>query len=285
MPGNVMWRYGNGKVIRLWKTIKPIRIQSEREILAMKDETRNILDSNFASLMLESMADGVFTLDEKGRITSWNPSMERITGYTAKEAIGQGCMLMSFSRCFSRSCPISIEECGIYTHGSLDFNECFVRHKDGHDIPVVKSARLVKDEEGSVKGVVETITDLTELEKARRKAEEANRRLREIHRFDNLIGKSHAMAQVFSAIKAAASSEATILLQGETGTGKELVAGAIHYNGDRSDMPFIPVSCSALSESLVGSELFGHVRGAFTGAIRDRAGRFEEANGGDCILR
>jgi len=250
----------------------------------MKDKARNILDSNFASLMLESMADGVFTLDEKGRITSWNPSMERITGYTAKEAVGQGCMLMSFSRCFSRSCPVSIEECGIYTHGSLDFNECFLRHKDGHDIPVVKSARLVKDEKGSVKGVVETVTDLTELEKARRKAEEANRRLREIHRFDNIIGKSHPMTQVFSAIRAAASSEATILLQGETGTGKELVAGAIHYNGARCNMPFVPVSCSALSESLLESELFGHVRGAFTGAIRGRVGRFEEADGGTVFL-
>ncbi|MBW1734981.1 MAG: sigma 54-interacting transcriptional regulator, partial [Deltaproteobacteria bacterium] len=250
----------------------------------MENKTRSILDSNFASLMLESMADGVFTLDERGKITSWNPSMTRITGYTAEEAMGQSCMMMSFSRCFSRSCPISIDECGIYTHGSLDFNECFLRHKDGHDIPVVKSARLVRDEKGSVKGVVETVTDLTELEKARRKAEEADRLLREVHRLDNIIGKSHAMTQVFSAIRAAAASEATILLQGETGTGKELVAGAIHYNGDRSHMPFVPVSCSALSESLLESELFGHVKGAFTGAVRDRTGRFEEADGGTVFL-
>jgi transcriptional regulator with GAF, ATPase, and Fis domain len=92
------------------------------------------------------------------------------------------------------------------------------------------------------------------------------------------------MKQIFSAIGAAAASEATILLQGESGTGKELVAGAIHYNSPRSENPFITVSCSALTESLLESELFGHVKGSFTGAIRDRVGRFEEADGGTIFL-
>jgi two-component system response regulator HydG len=149
---------------------------------------------------------------------------------------------------------------------------------------VIKSARLVMGRNGSVKGVVETVTDLTELVKARRKAEEANHRLGEIHRFGRVIGKSHAMAQVFSAIRAASASEATILIQGESGTGKELVAGAIHFNSDRNDNPFVTVNCSALTESLLESELFGHVRGAFTGAIRDRVGRFEEGDGGTVFL-
>jgi two-component system response regulator HydG len=149
---------------------------------------------------------------------------------------------------------------------------------------VIKSARLLKDENGSLKGVVETVTDLTELEEARRKAEEAYRRLGEIHRFDQIIGKSHAMQQVFSAIRAAAASEATILLQGESGTGKGMVAGAIHHHSARNGRPFLTVSCSVLSETLLESELFGHVKGAFTGAFRDRAGRFEEADGGTIFL-
>jgi len=250
----------------------------------MQEKNRNVFDPYFANLLLESMADGVFTLDDKGKITSWNISMEHITGYTAEEAIGKSCMMLNFTRCFSRSCPTGINECGIYTRGSVDSGECFLRHKEGYDIPVVKNARLVRDEDNLVRGVVETVTDLTELKKARRKAEEANRRLGEIHKFDNIIGKSHAMQQVFSAIKAAAASEATVLLQGESGTGKELVAGAIHYNSDRYNMPFVTVSCNALSESLLESELFGHVKGAFTGAVRDRAGRFEEADGGTIFL-
>ena len=248
------------------------------------DKTKRVLDPSFSRLLLESMADGVFTLDDRGIITSWNPALERITGYDAAEAIGQSCMLLNFTQCFQKSCPSGIEDCGIHQLGRLDGRECFLRHKEGHDVPVIKSARLVKDEHGSFKGVVETVTDLTELEKARRNAEEANRRLGEIHRFDNIIGKSHAMGQVFSAIRAAAASEATILLQGESGTGKELVAGAIHHHSSRKDMPFVTVNCSALSETLLESELFGHVRGAFTGSIRDRTGRFEEADGGTILL-
>ncbi|MGM0663266.1 MAG: sigma-54 interaction domain-containing protein [Thermodesulfobacteriota bacterium] len=250
----------------------------------MQEKNTRYLDSSFSGLLLESMADGVFTLDIKGRITSWNPAIERITGYSADEAIGRPCTLMNFTRCFQESCPTGIEECGIFENGRLDGRECFLRHKEGHDVPVIKSARLVSDEDGVLKGVVETVTDLTELEEARHNAEEANRRLGEIHKFDNIIGKSHVMRQVFSSIRAAAASEATILIQGESGTGKEMVAGAIHHHGTRKGMPFVAVSCSALSETLLESELFGHVKGAFTGAIRDRIGRFEEADGGTIFL-
>lgn len=135
-----------------------------------------------------------------------------------------------------------------------------------------------------MKGVVETLTDLTEIRKTKQTVEEISRKLGEIHRFDNIIGKSHPMQQLFSAVKAASASEATILIQGESGTGKELVAGAIHYNGERFGSPLITVNCSALSESLLESELFGHVKGAYTGAVKDRVGRFEEADGGTVFL-
>ena len=105
-----------------------------------------------------------------------------------------------------------------------------------------------------------------------------------MHRFENIIGKSQAMQDVYTAIKAAADSDATIIIQGESGTGKELVAGAIHFNSMRKDMPLITVNCSALSESLLESELFGHAKGAYTGALRDRIGRFEESAGGTLFL-
>jgi len=241
-------------------------------------------NSEFEFLLLESMADGVFTLDENGKITSWNPAMASITGYTADEAVGESCTLLNFNRCFSKSCPAGIIECGIYEHGRIDGKECFLKHKNGRDVPVIKSARILKDKTGRVKGVVETVTNLTDLHKARREAEEANRRMGEIYRFDNIIGKSNTMQRVFSSVKAVASSDATILIQGESGTGKELIAAAVHYNSSRADMPLITVNSSALSESLLESELFGHVKGAFTGAVRDRIGRFEEAEGGTLFL-
>ncbi len=242
------------------------------------------MDENFANLLLESMAEGVFTLDDSGVIEFWNPAMEKITGYTAHEALGRECTMLDFNRCVSRSCPSGIRECGIFEHGLVDGKECSLTHRDGHEVPVLKSARVIRDGHGRVKGVVETVTDLSELERARRTAEEAVRRLGEMSRLDRIIGKSHEMARVFSAIRAAAASDATILLQGESGTGKELAASAIHFNGPRSDMPFVTVNCVALSETLLESELFGHVRGAFTGAVRDRTGRFESADGGTIFL-
>ncbi len=162
--------------------------------------------------------------------------------------------------------------------------ECHLKHKDGYSVPVLKNARLMKDSSGKSVGVVETVTDLTELNKTKMQVEEIGRKLGEVHHLDKIIGKSHVMQQVFQAVKAAAASEATILIQGESGTGKELVAGAIHYNSNRVTKSLVTVNCSALSESLLESELFGHVKGAYTGAIKDRKGRFEEADGGTIFL-
>ncbi len=250
----------------------------------MNKTASEIINPDFANLLLESIAEGVFTLNEKGMITSWNPSMERISGYTIQEALGKPCTIMGFNSCFGKSCPTGLEECGIYKHGSIDGRECHLKHKNGENIPVLKSARVMKDKKGKVKGIVETITDLSKLHHYRQEAQEANRKLGEVHRFDRIIGKSSTMRQVFSAIQAAATSDATILIQGESGTGKELAAGAVHYNSLRADMPFVIINCSALPESLLESELFGHVKGSFTGAVRDRAGRFEEAGGGTLFL-
>ncbi len=250
----------------------------------MTDKTHEIWNVRFVNQIIDSMADGVFTLDSNGQISSWNQSMERISGYTASEALGQTCQLLQCSRCFGKECPAGIEKCRIIKHGSSEAKECHLRHKMGHEVPIIKNAGVVKNENGNIIGVVETVTDLTELNKARQKAEEAALRLGEIHSLNNIIGKSRAMQQVFASIRAAAASEATILIQGESGTGKELVAGAIHYNSVRCEAPLITVNCSALSETLLESELFGHVRGAYTGAVRDRMGRFEEAREGTIFL-
>ncbi len=250
----------------------------------MTAKTHEIWNVRFVNRIIDSMADGVFTMDAKGRIASWNPSMERICGYTADEALGRTCQLLQCSRCFGKNCPADIKKCKIMDQGYSEAKECRLRHKNGHDVLVIKNASVVKDENDTSIGIVETVTDLTELNLARKKAEEAAIRLGEIHKMDNIIGKSRAMQQVFGAISAAAASEATILITGESGTGKELVAGAIHYNSERRGGMLIPVNCSALAETLLESELFGHVKGAYTGAGRDRVGRFEEASGGTIFL-
>ncbi|MFO7496236.1 MAG: sigma 54-interacting transcriptional regulator [Desulfobacterales bacterium] len=242
------------------------------------------VEPTFADLMIDAMAEGVFTLDEAGLIALWNPAMERITGYRAEEVIGRSCRVLNFNRCLRKECPNGMADCGIFEYGKVDAKECALRHREGHDVPVVKNARVVRDPSGRLLGVVETVTDLTRLKSVERQMADARRRLGERHRFANLIGKSAAMQTVFDAVQQAAASDATVLVSGESGTGKELVAGAIHHHGLRAERPFVTVNCSALSESLLESELFGHVAGAFTGASRSRVGRFEEADGGTLFL-
>ena len=167
----------------------------------MTKPERQTLDPRFASYLLESMADGVFTLNRSGEITSWNAAMEKISGYSAAEALGRACTLLKFNLCLKKSCPSGIKECGIYEKGAVDAKECALSHKEGHVVPVLKSARLVRDEHSQVIGIVETVTDLTELKKARREIEEISRKLGDVHRLDNIIGKSRAMQDVFAAIR------------------------------------------------------------------------------------
>lgn len=250
----------------------------------MNEEHDEIWNQQFVRHIIASMADGVFILNREGKIVFWNHSMTRISGYRSEEALGRTCGLLACSRCFGVTCPADIGKCRIFEKGTSGAKECQLQHKDGYDVSVIKHASVVKDESGRILGVVETITDMTELNKARQKAEEASLKLGELHRLDNIIGKSRVMQEVFSGVRMAAASDATVLIQGDSGTGKELIAGAIHFNSDRKNNPLVVVNCSALPENLLESELFGHIKGAYTGAIRARIGRFEEADEGTIFL-
>ncbi len=199
---------------------------------------------------MEAIGDGVFVLDPQGRIVVWNPAMEAITGYAFDEIAGKHCSLLKFNQCFGRDRPTGIKDCGILKTGKVVPTECLINHKQGHTLSITKNARVIKDTRGEIIGIVETVTDLTELKKTRLKMEEATRRLGELNRLGGIIAKSRIMQNVFSFIKASAASDTSILIQGESGTGKELVAGAIHSIGERRDQAMVTVNCSALSESL-----------------------------------
>jgi two-component system response regulator HydG len=243
-----------------------------------------IQKNEIVRLLFEAIGDGIFVLDTQGRIIGWNPAMEKITGYLYDEIKGRDCQFLNFSQCFGKNCPTGMHDCGILKYGKVEPTECLLRHKQGHFLSVSKNARVIKNDQNEIIGIVEAVTDLTELKKARLKMAEATRRLSELNRLGGIIARSRVMQNVFSFIKASAASDTTVLIQGESGTGKELVAVAIHSISDRRDHPMITVNCSALSETLLESELFGHVRGAYTGANRDRAGRFEEADGSTLFL-
>ncbi|MDA3789613.1 MAG: sigma 54-interacting transcriptional regulator [Desulfobacula sp.] len=250
----------------------------------MKDIEYEIQNNEFVKLLLESIGDGIFVLDIHGTIIAWNPAMEKITGYSSDEVKGKSCEILKFNQCFDKDCPTGMKDCGILKYGKVQPTECLLSHKKGHTLSVTKNARVIKNKQNKVIGIVEAVTDLTELKNARLKMEEATRRLGELNRLGGIIAKSQVMQNVFTFIKASAASETTILIQGESGTGKELVAGAIHSIGERRDKPLIIINCSALSESLLESVLFGHIKGAFTGASQNRLGRFEQADGGTIFL-
>jgi len=247
----------------------------------IKNEIKN---NEFVKILLESIGDGIFVLDIRGTIIAWNKAMEKITGYSSDEVRGKSCKILNFNQCFDKDCPTGMKDCGILKYGKVQPTECLLSHKNGHALSVTKNARVIKNKDNKIIGIVEAVTDLTELKNARLKMEKVTRRLGELNRLGGIIAKSQVMQNVFSFIKASAASDATIFIQGESGTGKELVAGAIHSIGERRDKPLITINCSALSESLLESELFGHVKGAFTGADRERIGRFEQADGGTIFL-
>jgi len=234
--------------------------------------------------VVDTMAEGVFVVDASRHIVLWNKAMELLTGYSDSEALGKDC---GFLQCDGlrasgsgpRSCPLHDQ-----SETGAGQRECLLRGCNGEQIPVLKNACILKDVDGHTVGLVETITDLRSLKYLEQQVAELDHASVPVRRMGRLVGKSHRMQTVYERIQLAANSQATVLIQGETGTGKELVAEAIHFASARKHSPFVKVNCSALSENLLESELFGHVEGAFTGAIKDKIGRFEAADKGTLLL-
>jgi len=231
-----------------------------------------------------TMADGLFTVDLDGTITFWNKGAERITGFAAEDVIGKNCDILEGDNCLGTDCVDGIRSCGLFEKGHVINNECTIRTKDGRLVTLLKNARVLRDENGKIIGGVENLTDVTSLKRAEEEVRLLRRELKERYEFAGIVGGDVRMREVYNLIEDVAQSTASVLVLGESGTGKELVAQAIHFKGPRADGPFVKVNCSALSESILESELFGHVRGAFTGAIRDKIGRFELADGGTLLL-
>ncbi len=232
--------------------------------------------------VLEAMADGVFVVDTQRVVRRWNPAMQRMTGYAPEDVIGKSCGVFTWLE--QTDDAEDGMYCRLFAAGSMDRTELTALCRDGSTLPVLVSARVMKNPSGEPMGAVVTVTDLSTLKRLESQVSQLRMEVEGRFQFHNLVGSSHVMQQVFQRIELAAASETTILVLGETGTGKELAAKAIHYHSPRKDGPLVSVNCSALSESLVESELFGHVKGSFTGALKDHVGRFEQAHGGTIFL-
>jgi PAS domain S-box-containing protein len=232
------------------------------------------IDPRYGSLIFDNIPHGIFTVDAEGRITSFNRAAEDITGWSQIEVLGKPCTsIFNSNHCAGR--------CFLFNSIERDepHRDCKVQivKRDGTEIPVAVSTARLKDDRGAVVGGIEMFRDLTEVTTLRRELEGS-------YRIGDIISKSAAMRGVRELLPLVAKSDSTVLIEGEPGTGKELVARAIHNMGPRCDGPFVAVNCGALPDTLIESELFGYVKGAFTDAKADRPGRFAAAEGGTLLL-
>lgn len=229
---------------------------------------------NNLKLVLDHLQYGVIAHDLNRHIFYFNKKAEEITGFSKKDVMGIDCH-KAFGYPF---CGGQCSFCG-ETHPPSKNSDYSINitTKDGETRKVEMSVAMMKDEEGKAFGVLATFRDITEIINLKIMAGKLNG-------FSNIIGQTPVMIDIFQQIRELAAYDVPVHIYGETGTGKELVARAIHNESDRKGKPFVPINCGALPEGLVESELFGHIKGSFSGAIRDKKGRFELAHGGTIFL-
>ena len=232
------------------------------------------LPENITNVILDSIGEGLFTVDKNFKINYFNRAAEKITGMKREDVIGKFCKYVFKSALCFKNCPIAqVLESG----KNLYDVESEIKDENGVPIPIKLNAAVLQNSEGEPEGGVISFRDLSDLEIMKKK-------LTERSDFYGIVGHSKAMQEIFQLIEEISESDATVLLQGDSGTGKEVIANAIQETSLRKNKPFIKINCSVFSDQLLASELFGHVKGAFTGAIKDRPGRFEVANTGTLFL-
>mgnify|MGYP005847608593 CR=1 FL=1 len=233
-----------------------------------------IADKKNLEQILDNLMEGIIAHDTDRRILFFNRAAENITGYRKEEVIGRDCHAV-FGRPFcNHRCSFCGEKPDTLTHLAYPLN---IINRSGELKRLEMSVTGMTDENGCFVGVLAAFRDTTDLIGLQT-------RLGELTSFSGIVGRDHKMLQVFEQIRDLANNDYPVHIFGETGTGKELVAAAIHNESHRSARPFVPVNCGALPEGLLESEMFGHVKGAFSGAIRDKKGRFELAHGGTIFL-
>lgn len=241
-------------------------------------------DTNFLMSVLETMSDGFMVVDKEMNILFFNRAAEEMTGYKRDEVMGKPCAILDTDICVALPNSEMGKKCKLFEKGRAVNKRCNIKAKNGKIVHLLKNAVVLKDDHGEVICAIEVITDISSLYFKELEIEALRNELQNEYGFMGLIGTSRVMQKLHEQIQNASMSEAPVVICGESGTGKELVAHAIHKLSRRQKGPFIKVNCAALNESLLESELFGHVKGAFTGAIKDREGRFEAAKNGSIFL-
>lgn len=242
-------------------------------MINMKKENK-ILRNELESLILDSIVEGVFTVDSHMKVTYFNKAAEKITGINRTKAVGMYCYNVLKSNICENNCPIRLS----FKTGTETIN----KHKnilriDGKKIPVTLNSSVLRDNKGNMIGGVETFRDLSPIVELQKEIERR-------YTFEDIVTKSPDILKIFDVLPNIAQSESSVLIQGPSGTGKELFARAIHNLSFRKNGPFIAINCGALPDSLIESELFGYSKGAFTDAKKEKPGRFEQAENGTLFL-
>jgi PAS domain S-box-containing protein len=241
----------------------------------MDARLENLLaDKRNLERILDSLMEGIIAHDKERRILFFNKAAEKITGYRRSEVLGRDCHDAFGSPFCGGRCSFCGEPPNSWTNVDYPLN---LVTKEGNSRRIEMSVTGMTDETGCFTGVLAAFRDVTDLVGLQI-------RLGQITSFAGIIGQDHKMLQIFEQIRELATNDYPVYLTGETGTGKELVAAAIHNESQRGGGAFVPINCGALPEGVLESELFGHVKGAFSGAIRDKKGRFELADGGTIFL-
>jgi len=224
--------------------------------------------------VLDNLKEGIIAHDMNRRIFFFNKEAERITGYNRQEILGRDCHDAFGSPFCGEHCAFCVDEPELEDTADYTIN---IHTKSGEPRRLEATITSMKTGDGRLTGVMSSFRDVTDLFSLQMKAAEMTS-------FGNIIGQDSKMLDIFQQIRDVSGYDYTVHISGETGTGKELVANAIHNESPRGGAPFVPINCGALPEGLIESELFGHVKGAFSGAIRDKKGRFELAHGGTVFL-
>ncbi len=224
--------------------------------------------------ILDSIDIGIFTVNRGGLITFFNSTAEKISGYDRRQVLGQPCHLVFESEAAPDVCLLKESIAKGISQGS---HKGRMIDKDGVAIPIRAHYTALRNEKGVIIGGLATFHDLTLVH-------QLDQAISNRYTFFDMIGKSPAMQKVFEMIPVVARSDASVLIEGATGTGKDLLAKVIHSAGRRKDKPLVRINCAAIPETLIESEIFGYVKGAFTGAERNKPGRFQEADGGTLFL-
>ncbi|ELR66800.1 sigma54 specific transcriptional regulator, Fis family [Photobacterium marinum] len=240
----------------------------------MEEHSNPLKLTEFTDSILESISDGVFTVDNQWRISFFNRAAEGITGIPRNEALGKRCSEVFKSSMCEADCALRQT---LNNTTPIINKSCYIINAEGERIPVSVSTAVLKNSEGQVIGGAETFRDLSEVEALRNA-------LKGRSQVGGFVSHSPLMRNLFELLPAVSASSSNVLIQGETGTGKELLARAVHDMGPRADKPFIAINCGALPDNLLESELFGYKKGAFTGATQDKPGRFALAEGGTLFL-